>query len=145
MNIGSILMIRKKFFVVPVLLVCALDVVVSGCSPCHLFVHVPVPPGKAVVHIYRPNKLVGSANNFAVFADDKLIGDLNNNTYCTYISTPGRTKFWTTLSPQPPLYVDVVLEKTHYIMATYTYGAPLLKIVESTKAEKEISKCCSVQ
>ncbi len=138
-------MVKNKFSSVPVLIVCGLAVVISGCCPTHKYIPVSVPPDKAVVYIYRPSRLVGSATDFSVFAGDKHICDMNNETYFPYISTPGRIKFWTTISPQAPLYVDIMPGKAYYVITTYTYGAPLLKSVESTEAKKEISKCCLVQ
>jgi hypothetical protein len=130
-----------------VLLVLGLLAALAGCAtlgpPFQSLTSIP--PGKAVVYIYRPPKLVGSAISFTVNAGELPVATLSNGGYFPYIAEPGRIDFWAVTETTSFVILDVAAGMEYYLKGTIGMGIltgrPHLEQVHPALGRLEILDC----
>jgi hypothetical protein len=104
-----------------------------------------IPSGKAVVYIYRPPKLVGSAISFTVNAGELPVITLSNGGYFPYIAEPGRISFWAKTETTSFVIIDVAAGTEYFLKGTIgvgiLVGRPQLEQVHPTLGRLEILDC----
>jgi hypothetical protein len=137
----------KKRFIVPSA-VAMLVLFLSGCASGPKFapvVSVDVPPGKALVYIYRTPSFAGSAVQYAVNAGERKIVQLQNGGYYPYICDPGSIEFWAATEARASLTIDVAAGETYYLRGSlgigFFVGHPKLQLIPAEQALSEIADC----
>ena len=103
-----------------------------------------VPPGKAVIYIYRPSTL-GAAIAYDIRHGDKVVVTMKAMGYYPYVADPGEVELSARTESKASVTLDVKADETYYVKATismgFLVGRPRLVVVSVSEAEKEISDC----
>jgi hypothetical protein len=99
-----------------------------------------IPPGKALIYIYRPGSMVGALVHYTVNANDEKVSEahLRNNTYLVFFADPGSHTLWREVSgARSKVILNVEAGKTYYVRGSCCD----LIIPLETKAKEDIIKC----
>ena len=91
---------------------------------------------KAKIYIYRPNNFFASSIGFKIYAEDKLIVRLKNNSYVVYECIPGNYTFSIDKKIDSRLKINVESGKTYYFKVNVNIGfwtsQPELILIQDT-------------
>ena len=123
------------------LLVVAL--VLSGCANGPGFKKVEdIPPGKALIYIYRPPTMVGAALVPAVVINKLNAIQLTMGGYYPYFSDPGEVTVAVIHTGRKAITLPVKAGETYYLKAgTIIMGAPYLEAFNADAALPELAEC----
>ncbi|TAL09281.1 MAG: DUF2846 domain-containing protein [Nitrospirae bacterium] len=134
--------------VATVLIVLAAVFAAAGCAPTLQQVYQRVeaiPPGKALVYIYRPGGFLGGAVYYDVRANGTVVTTLYRGGYYPYIAEPAEIEFSAKTEATDSVTIDVKAGQTYYIKGTvgvgFVVGRPHLTVVPASDAESEIAEC----
>jgi hypothetical protein len=104
-----------------------------------------VPPGKALVYIYRPSGLIGGGVRYHVAARGERIVFLKPGGYFPYIAEPGEIEFWAQTEAKDSITTDLEPGETYYLKGTVgvgmLVGRPRFEFVDESRGWKEIREC----
>jgi len=113
-----------------------------------------VPPDRALVYIYRPERLWLSESEYSVYAKDREVVWLSNGGYYPLLIEPKRTLFWAALLGTYSITLDLEPGKTYYLegsvrwamgwptlIGTAEFGIPRLTLVDPSVGAEEIKDC----
>lgn len=129
------------------LLVCLL----SACSNLGDKFDAPIKPAnnEALVYFYRPSRLFGSAISYDIKDNNKTVTNLPNGGYYPYKTNAGQKTFTARTESEEEIHLSLENGKTYFIRGKihmgFLVGSPSLRLVDSTKALKEIQECNIVE
>jgi hypothetical protein len=138
---------QKMFVRLVCLSVILMTVTIAGCSATgRPFVHVdPIPDGKGIVYVYRPDRTVGCAVSGTIRANGVPITNVKNGGYYPYVADPGRVNLNVTTEVENSTDITVEAGREKYVKTTVGMGFFLghLKLgeVSSDVGEREIREC----
>jgi hypothetical protein len=117
-----------------------------GCATTGpAYQEVPIPAGKAVVYIYRPQSFLGAALTYLVYANQIPVVNLRNGGYLPYFSGPGKILFSAETETQSVAIIAVEAGKSYYLKGTLQMGIlvgrPDLQQVPELIGRAEIVNC----
>jgi hypothetical protein len=129
-------------------LLCA-SVAVSGCAAggAPFQAVAEIPPGKALVYLYRPGSFLGLGGgpDYDVAVGDERIAALAPGGYIPYFARPGRAEFWAHTQAVSVLTAQLKAGGTYYlrggIQSDVGTKRPSLELVGEDVARSELAKC----
>jgi hypothetical protein len=119
---------------------------VASCATGPLFVEEPtIPDGQALVYIYRPYTLYGSAIKQVIMSNGGPVVKIAADGYYPYFSSPGILKFWVGLDTSNWITVNAVADQKYYIRVNTGALSYTLTLVPPETAKAEIAKCKLVE
>jgi|GEM_PF-583524 len=102
-----------------------------------------IPPGKALLYMYRLKAFAGGGVQFDMHVNDKLVCVLANGGYYPYFIEPGKTTVWTRTEVKREVTFVAEAGNTYYIKGSVGFGImvgrPVLTIVHADRANTEIT------
>jgi len=120
-------------------------VLLAGCATGAPFTKLgTIPPGKAVIYIYRPS-FMGAAIVYDVKRGDDVIITTKARGYYPYVTDPGEVELWARTESKASVTLDVKAGEVYYVKAGVGVGLlagrPRLNVVLASEAEEEIAGC----
>jgi hypothetical protein len=104
-----------------------------------------IPPGKALVYIYRPGSFLGGGPEYDVAVGDERIAALAPGGYIPYFARPGRAEFWAHTQAIEVLMAELTAGQVYYlrggIQSDVGTKRPSLEQVGQAVAMAELAKC----
>ena len=127
-------------------LLCGL-LAISGCAtggtPFQAITEIP--PGKALVYLYRPGSFMGGGPEYDVAVGDERIAALAPGGYIPYFARPGRAEFWAHTQAIGVLTAELTAGQVYYlrggIQSDVGTKRPSLEQVGKAVAMAELAKC----
>ena len=108
-----------------------------------------VPPGKAVVYVYRPPSLLGTVGVCNMNLDSELFGALDAAQYTHLFIEPGITRFETAGTFHAFVTVNLKLGGEYFIKQTWVLSPagfrPRIENMTKIKAETDLRRCTFVE
>ena len=119
--------------------------VLAGCATGEPFKKLEtIPPGKAVIYIYRPSAM-GAAIAYDVKRGERVIITMKARGYYPYVTDPGEVELWAQTESKASVTLDVKVGEVYYVKAGigvgFLVGRPRLNPVLAHEAEEEITDC----
>lgn len=126
-----------------------LGLFVSGCAASGMpFAKLQPPNDKAVIYIYRPSFIAGSANVWNLSANGSPIADVSNGGYIAYVTDPGNVTFSAKLRPGLLLITSILIREEELITVYAEAGSsyyirfnlgPSMEMIPNEEGEREIA------
>jgi len=104
-----------------------------------------IPPGKALVYLYRPGSLLGGGPEYDVAVGDERIAALAPGGYIPYFARPGHAEFWAHTQAIGVLTAKLTAGKVYYlrggIQSDVGTKRPSFEQVGEDIALAELAKC----
>ena len=104
-----------------------------------------IPPGRALVYLYRPGSLLGGGPAYDVAVGDERIAALAPGGYIPYFARPGRAEFWAHTQAIGVLTAELEAGKVYYlrggIQTDIGTSRPSFELVGRDVAMAELAKC----
>jgi uncharacterized protein DUF2846 len=129
----------------PFLLAMVSLVALAACATGAKFQTVDtIPPGKAVIYIYRPSSL-GAAITYDVKHKDRVVITTKAFGYYPYVTDPGEVELSAQTESKSSVTLDVKPGEIYYVKAVvsmgFLVGRPRLVVVSADEAKKDIAEC----
>lgn len=104
-----------------------------------------IPPGKALIYMYRTNAFVGGAISYDMNVNDKIITILYRGGYYPHFVDPGKIDIWARTESKSSVTFVAEEGKTYYVRGSVTMGLmvgrPKLEVIDEATGAEEIKKC----
>lgn len=125
-----------------------LSTLLSACAasgPAFTSVSLTPDSPKALVYVYRPNRVAGSAINYTVKANGTPVTKLENGGYFPLVIDPGSIEFEAKTEARTRVVVDVRAGETRYVQGSIGMGVfighPRLLEVDAATGAAEVKEC----